>query len=160
MLEFLHTHIIPAAYTLLPHAMNSKKATAHLLAIALQESECRRRRQMGGGPARGFWQFERDGGVAGVISHHATNPIIKVVAETLRYPLYAEDCHRALEHNDIFAACFARCLLWTLPAPLPLRDEPDAAWGQYLAAWRPGKPHPEKWAGNFTQAWALVDGTA
>src|SRR3546814_6857126 len=41
-----------------------------LLAIGLQESRFLHRAQIGG-PARGYWQFER-GGVHGVLSHHAS----------------------------------------------------------------------------------------
>ena len=42
-----------------------------LLAIGLQESRLTHRRQIGG-PARGLWQFERGGGVAGVLRHAAS----------------------------------------------------------------------------------------
>lgn len=156
-LDYLHRSVVPATYTLLPERMATQRATAMLLAIALQESKCIHRRQMGGGPARGFWQFEKDGGVAGVIAHHASRPAIGTVLETLRYPVYADECYRAIEHNDVLACAFARCLLWTLPAALPDRDEPDRAWSQYLDAWRPGTPHPETWAGYFDQAWRVVD---
>lgn len=155
-LTYLRSHVIPVAYVLLPAAMVSTEATAMLLAIALQESQGEKRRQIGGGPARGFWQFERDGGVAGVIAHHASRPAIGAVLDVLRYPVYAEDCYRAIEHNDVLAACFARLLLWTDPRPLPAHDAPDEAWDLYMRTWRPGKPHPERWADNFARGWALT----
>ena len=45
-----------------------------LVTIAGQESAWTHRRQING-PARGFWQFERGGGVAGVIAHPASRQI-------------------------------------------------------------------------------------
>lgn len=149
--------VIDPALSLLPSKMTSTEARALLVAIALQESGLRHRRQLGGGPARGWWQFERDGGVAGVIAHHATRPTIGAVLETLRYPVYAEACHTAIEHNDILAACFARCLLWTLPRRLPTKHDPEGGWLAYLAAWRPGKPHPGTWNSYHAVAWDVVD---
>src|SRR5690606_35531315 len=56
------------AYALLPSRMDSDRATVMLLAIGLQESRFEHRRQIKG-PARGFWQFERGGGVRGVMTH-------------------------------------------------------------------------------------------
>src|SRR5688500_15339808 len=64
--------IVEPALLLLPESMTSKKATCLLIAIALQESRLTYRKQLGNGPARGLWQFERAGGVAGVLSHAAS----------------------------------------------------------------------------------------
>lgn len=155
MIGHLLAFAIPAAYTLLPPAMNSMAATAMLAAIALQESKAQWRRQIGG-PARGFWQFERGGGVVGVLTHPSTQHTIESVCGQLRYPVHPDQCYMAIEHNDVLAACFARCLLWTLPDPLPLEGDADEAWRQYLRAWRPGKPHPDAWAANYARAWDLA----
>ena len=46
---------IKPAFTLLPSRMRSREALVMLLAIGLQESLFKRRRQMANGPARGFW---------------------------------------------------------------------------------------------------------
>jgi hypothetical protein len=63
--------------------------------------------------------------------------------------------HLAIEHNDILAACFARLLLWTDPRLLPQGPERAVdGWAQYLATWRPGKPHAATWGGHFSTAWA------
>lgn len=157
MMQQLRDYAIPAAYTLLPPALASREATALLLAIALQESDgLRARRQYEGGPARGFWQCERGGAVAGVLRHHATRAIIARVCEQLVYPPDVGACYVAIEHNDVLAAAFARCLLWTLPDSLPGPEQADAAWAQYLEAWRPGQPHPETWGDYYARAWALV----
>lgn len=54
--------ILDPALKLLP-SMDSVRARMMLLAIGLQESRFEHRRQLGNGPARGFWQFESGGGV-------------------------------------------------------------------------------------------------
>ena len=66
------TDIITPALLLLPPRMTSDRAIAELLAIQAQEDPDKRRRQWPEGPARGLWQFERDGGVAGVLRHTLT----------------------------------------------------------------------------------------
>jgi hypothetical protein len=154
-LAYLHGYALPSAYALLPAAMASPKASALLLAIALQESRCAHRRQIHG-PARGFWQFERGGGVAGVLSHAETRPLIEPVLAALAYPVSVDACYDAIEHHDILAACFARLLLWTLPQALPSRENSAGAWTQYTRAWRPGKPHRETWDALYAMAWDTV----
>lgn len=156
-LTYVQTCVIPAAFALLPAPMRSDKATAFLLAIGLQESEFETRHQGSSGPARGFWQFEISGTRA-VLDHPQTIVPIASVLETLRYPSTLEpvDVFAALTDQDVLAACFARCLLWTLPESLPGPEEAPLAWRQYRRTWRPGKPRPETWQGNYTAAWALV----
>lgn len=150
-LDYLHRSVIPAAYTLLPPAMNSPNATMILLAIAMQESKAAHRRQVGG-PAHGFFQFEQNGGVRGVLTHQASRGPIAAVLGTLRYPGTVAACYMAIEDNDVLAVCFARCLLWTLPRPLPALGDLDGMWADYLDAWRPGKPHRDAWPTNFAIA--------
>jgi hypothetical protein len=161
MTEFTLRFTIPAAFSLLPESMRSEKAAAMLLAIGLQESKFRHRAQIGG-PALGFWQFEENG-VRGVLRHAATSEPAFNALRSLSYSdapiIFA--VHKSLCHNDVLACAFARLLLWTLPSGLADRDQPERGWEQYLAAWRPGKPHPETWKSNFNRAWSLVrpDGT-
>lgn len=113
-------------------------AVAMLLAIANVESACRHRRQIRG-PARGLWQFERGGGVAGV-----RKVVPDVWAMALAWGLPDEDplAHEALAYADVPACILARGLLWSLPDPLPVFDagEGEAAYAQYREAWRPGRP--------------------
>jgi len=157
MIEFQYRFILPAAFSLLPTSMRGEKAEALVLAIGLQESKFLYRRQIGG-PARGFWQFEETG-VRGVLRHALTDVEAAAALTQLCYrgpSLFS--VHDAIGHNDVLACAFARLLLWTLPDALPNRDELDRAWTQYLAAWRPGKPHPETWKANYERAWALVRG--
>jgi hypothetical protein len=159
---FVHAHILPAAYTMLPARMASERASAMLLAIGLQESGFEHRRQING-PACSLWQFERVG-VAGVLGHRRTADDAQAVLRRLKYqpvpPGTAQQVHWAMEHNDVLACCLARLLLWTLPEPLPGMEDIDNAWQQYLAAWRPGKPHRQTWSAHYRQAWALVTSSA
>jgi hypothetical protein len=115
-----------------------------LVAIALQESRFEHRLQIRG-PARGFWQFERAGGVAGVIRHPSTKGLIRGACERLHFSCTPEACHEAIAYNDTLACIFARLLLWTVPGPLPEINDANEAWDYYLDAWRPGKPHRETW---------------
>ncbi|HSH49486.1 MAG TPA: hypothetical protein VK991_12950 [Halomonas sp.] len=135
----------------LPAEMLSDEAVVMLLAIGYQESGFSHRRQVRG-PARGFWQFEQGGGVAGVLRHNATMDIAANVCADLHYDPDAHVVYNALADNDILAACFARLLLWTLPHPLPAIGDADTAWTQYLECWRPGKPHPKQWGKSYARA--------
>lgn len=158
MITFVHRFIVPAAYSLLPPEMASDKATAMLLATGLQESKFEHRRQING-PAKSFHQFEMGGGVKGISTHRATKDHLEQCLEALRYhhPLSNWNAtHAAMEHNDVLACICARLLLWTLPAALPDAHHPEIGWQQYIEAWRPGKPHPDDWAENFSRAWMLV----
>ncbi len=153
---YLLAHVFPAAFDLLPPGMGGDRARAMLLAIGLQESGFEYRQQVGG-PARGFWQFEKGGGVVGVLTHRYTSEHVRRACATLQYQPTDDACYAAIRDNDILACCFARLLLWTVPGTLPGRDEAPRGWQQYLAGWRPGRPHPETWSAHFARAWALVD---
>lgn len=174
MIEHLLQFTLPAAYSLLPLRMHSPEATAMLIAIALQESDATHRKQFSGGPALGFWGFERGtaatrGGVTGIMLHGASHPHLVKAMTALQYrpttPVAdaVRICHAAVEHNDTLAAVCARLLLWTLPVPLPTRDDAMGAWEQYLDAWNPGaakkdpKPHMKRWLENYPRAWSLVE---
>lgn len=151
-------HTIPAALSLLPGRMDSPEARAMLLAVGLQESGFATRRQTKG-PARGFYQFEQAGGIAGVLTHPLTKPVIEPVCRLLLYPALAVVCYAAVEHHDVLATCFARLLLWTDMRALPTAVDAQKGWDIYLAQWRPGKPHPAEWPGNFATAWHVVTET-
>lgn len=125
------------------------RAKQMLLAIGGQESGFAARRQGGGGPARGFWQFEK-GGVGGVLEHRASQRAARLTCEALLVPPAVDAVHAALEQNDLLACAFARLLLFTDPAPLP--GEPDQGWLVYARCWRPGKPRPADWPENWRAA--------
>lgn len=159
MIELIAGHIMPAAFALLPPAMNTPAAKAMLLAIGLQESRFLSRRQWNYGPARGFWQFEK-GGVRGVCRHPDTITPLNAALRTLRYESLigqTANLHYAIEDNDVLACVFARLLLWSVPAGLPPRANPTAGWSQYLAGWNPGKPHRPTWDAYYSEAWDRVE---
>lgn len=97
-------------------------------------------------------------GVRGVLSHKASKPHLANALAALAYPVTndATTPYTALEHNDVLACVCARLLLWTLPSPLCGQNDPEGAWQQYIAAWRPGKPHRETWDGYYAAAWDAV----
>lgn len=119
-----------------------------LLAIALQESNLMHRRQLtaGGeelGPASSFWQFEVGGGCRGVLAHAATGVLMTKMCDAYNVKADPLALWEAMRYNDVVAAMAARLLVYTLPGKLPATAEDG--WSQYLAAWRPGKPHPDRW---------------
>lgn len=143
------------ALRLLPDVMDSPEARAMVIAICLQESELKHRMQMGG-PARGYAQFERGGGVYGVLTHSASLDFAHAACKALDIEPESYAVHEAMAFNDILACVFARLLLWTTPMHIPRENESHRAWKMYLSTWRPGKPRPEKWAANFLRAWRVV----
>lgn len=157
-----HTAIDPAL-ALLPPNMDSPAARIMLLAIGLQESRFMYRVQKVAGqpyvkgPARGFWQFERGGGVVGVMTHHATKDHAQRICGGRGVPFDSPLVHARLEDDDVLAAAFARLLLWADRLPLP---KPDAshedAWQCYIRCWKPGKPHRHTWDEFHWQAVAQV----
>lgn len=147
---FLAVAIEPAL-AVLPEHMGGNDAKRFLLAICLQESLLKYRRQIKG-PARGFPMFET-GGVQGVLTHRLSKPYAQEVLRTLEYEDLVgnvPELQGCFEHNDVLALVFARLLIYTLPSKLP--STAAEGWAQYTSAWRPGKPHPETWGG----AWELA----
>jgi hypothetical protein len=160
--SIIHTAINPA-FKLLPAKMDSDAARVMMLAIGLQESRFQYRFQKvtgnpyAKGPARGFWQFERGGGVVGVCSHRHTRELAEAVCKAQGVPFDSSMIHARLEFDDVLAAAFARLLLWADSKPLPGVDAShDEAWDCYTRSWRPGKPHRGTWDAFHEQARAQV----
>lgn len=130
-------------------------ARRFLIAIALQESGLRHRRQVvtpgiEDGPAASFWQFEKGGGCMGVLTHYLTAATMRNLCAEFNVEPTPPGLWEAMRYNDIVAAIAARLLIYTLPSKLPITA--DDGWAQYLDAWRPGKPHLKTWADNWAQA--------
>jgi hypothetical protein len=139
----------------IPH---STAAERMLLAIGWQESRFLYRDQVDTGPAvmgpaTGFWQFERTGGVQGVMRHHATRfPALgRVAMAGVAFDAQAIWAAFTEARHDRLACAFARLLLWSDPHPLPASEA--RAWDYYLRTWRPGKPHAKTWP----EAWRRAD---
>lgn len=149
---------IDPALAELPAGMASDAARVMLIAIGLQESRLTYRRQRNGGPARGLWQFERNGGVRGVLVHAASRDEARAACERRDLPATATAAYMAIEADDRLAAIFARLLLWTDALPLP--DNMDDGWSYYLRNWQPGKPHPQTWPAFYRRATQAVQESA
>ncbi|AZR95088.1 hypothetical protein BBB39_15995 [Bordetella trematum] len=149
---------INPALALLPPGMDTPAARVMLLSIGLQESRFLHRRQLGNGPARGLWQFERGGGVRGVLTHPASREHAYRICGLRGVEPVAAVVHPALEFDDVLAAAFARLLMWTDAWRLPAVGDVKGGWELYIRTWRPGKPHPQTWGGLYAQAVAGVEG--
>ncbi|MGE8655122.1 MAG: hypothetical protein ACN6O8_00025 [Achromobacter sp.] len=161
-LKMIISSAIAPALSLLPGRMDTPAAHVMLLAIGLQESRFVHRRQIGG-PARGFWQFEKGtrasrGGVWGVYLHTASSGHLAALCKARSVTCHPDAIYAALEYDDVLAAGVARLLLWTDPKALPTIGDADAGWALYLRTWRPGKPKPDTWPPLYRQAAAEVQG--
>lgn len=139
------------------------RADVLLLAIALQESDgLKARRQYKGGPASSILQFEQ-GGIRGLVLHERTREPLRALMHRLIYSADGSTTdltvrlHIAIEHNDVLACGLGRLNLWWYPRGLPAVGDAKGGWAQYLDIWRPGKPHPDKWPGNYTTALKAVE---
>lgn len=155
---------IDPAMALLARVPDNREVRCLLLAIGLQESRFEFRRQLGNGPARGFWQFELGshvsrGGVWGVFLHPASAGLLRQLCAARGVVCEPSAIWRAIEHDDMLAAGLARLLILTDPFKLPALGDVDGAWRLYAQrCWRPGKPHPQTWPGYYAQALAFVEG--
>lgn len=151
-LTYVRTKIIEQTYReVLPGKFRSTEATVMLLAIGLQESRFEHRKQIGG-PANGFWMFERGGGVVGVLNHAATKKHALAVCILRGVTPTPEAVYRRIVDDDLLACAFARLLLYSDPKPLPPAGAVLDSWSYYLNTWRPGRPHERTWAGLYRQS--------
>lgn len=150
------------AMKLLPRSWDTREAAQMGLTIGLQESELKHRYQLvqgkpgAKGPARGLWQFERGGGVKGVLTHRASVALAKEIQAARGHGSGVDAAYEALEKDDIFAAAFARLLMYTDPYRLPELGQTTRAWNLYMRVWRPGKPHPDKWPGLYEEVAKVI----
>lgn len=155
-LRTVRRSIVEPALLLLPAKMESPQAVAMLLAIGLQESHFEYRRQLGNGPARSFWQMERGGGVHGVLTHLVSAKLAAGICKERGVEPTELAVWQAVERDDVLACALARLLLYTDPMRLPAIGDVAGAWDLYLRVWRPGKPRPAEWAGNYAAALEVV----
>jgi len=158
--------VMEPALDLLPARMGSIGARVMLLAIALQESGLAHRWQVVDlsrpwvkGPARGLLQFERGGGVKGVLTHPASRDYAADVCLARGVVAAPAQVYDALDEDDVLAVALGRLLLWTDPRALPGVGDALGAWALYLRVWRPGKPHVDRWSDNYKAACAALGAT-
>jgi hypothetical protein len=158
--DFYRQFMIPAAVWVDGAAAlpRSRASDVFLLAVAGQESGWKHRAQisvgMEAGPARGFWQFERGGGVAGVLTHRASRDRARALCAAALVEPTPAAVWRALEGHDGLAYGFARLLAWTDAAAIPTGE--TGAWEFYVRNWRPGKPHAATWPSRWAASQAAV----
>ncbi len=129
-----------------------------LVAVALQESDLRHRKQIGG-PALSYlmWEPGNLSALPGVLRHPATQGMAAAFVADLDYAdLTPEELRQATVYDCTLSAGLGRLLLYTLPDALPQRHDSAESWGQYMRAWRPGRPHPERWSQRWLTAWMVV----
>lgn len=143
---------VQAGLKLLPKSMDTVKSRVLLAAIGLQESRFDHADQLEKngtntvlGPALGYWQFEKGGGVKGVMTHPSSTNFAKDCAAQLAVEWDRTAIWTALKFSPALAGAFARLLLYTDPKPLPEASDVEGGWQYYLRNWRPGKPHRGTW---------------
>ena len=150
------TDIITRTYAqVLPGKFASLPATVLLVAIGLQESRFKYRQQMGG-PARSFWQFEKGGGVVGVLRHPSTARHARAVCVLRNIEATPDAVYAAMLEDDLLGCAFARLLLYSDPRPLPEPGQIVTSWDYYIRNWRPGKPHRSTWDSLYSDALGVV----
>lgn len=148
---------IAAGLALLPAKMDSLDASVLLYATSRQENPQRLAQQVGG-PAVGDYQFEKGGGVKGVMTHASVAELTEAVCAARKVTFDAGSIYQALKTDAVLAAALARLLYYTDPKQLPYAGDELAAWQLYLRTWRPGayKRTPEelhaKWKKSYADA--------
>ena len=137
--------VIEPGLSLLPTSMDSKAARVLLLAFGLQESRFEHRDQLEKngkntvlGPALSFWQFERAGGVLGVLQHPASRKYAQKICDARGVAADSRSVWERMATDDALGCAFARLLIWTDPLVLPAESDSEGAWRLYLRTWRPG----------------------
>lgn len=162
IIKDVYKNIWLPAMKLLPEKMNTKVAAIQALTTGLQESRLVHRFQVVQGkpgvkgPARGLWQFERGGGVKGVLTHKASAALAKEIQAARGHGVGVDAAFEAIEKDDVLAAVFARLLYYTDPYALPAIGQSQQAWNAYTRIWRPGKPHPSTWDGFYNEVVASI----
>lgn len=164
---------IEPALAILPSRMDIPEARVLMLAITGQEADFRHRWQvydrakpLAMGAARGLGQFERGGGVKGVLTHASSKAHAIEACRRLGVTPTVDAVYNALHANDVLAGVFIRLLLWTSPRALPAVGDVEGAWQAYLREWRPGawtkgstaqrEALRRKWAGYYATAMAAI----
>ena len=105
-----------------------------------------------------MWQGEATGGMCyWVFRHPATKTLAPALCAARQCSPLAHDVWTRIESDDVLAAGLARLLLLSDPKLLPAIGDESAAWDYYQRNWKPGKPHPGRWSGNYRAALAALE---
>ena len=133
--------------------LSSPQACCMLLAIGAQESGWCDRRQKSGGPGRSCYQIETNTALAVLDKWPAGRRLWgELFPKRSISPAHVRE---AVELSEVGATLIARGILWLDPNRLPAVDPAEEAYAWWLyaeRAWKPGKPRPEFWDGNWRRA--------
>lgn len=157
---------IESGLQMLPAKMRTDAARVLLFATSRQENPERSPRQIikvngklsAAGPAAGDYQFEKGGGVTGVLSHRASAALARQVCAERGVITSIDNVFAAIQYDSVLAAALARLLYYTDPKALPALGDEQGAWELYLRTWRPGAyaRQPDelraKWSKSYAEA--------
>lgn len=159
---------IEAGLALLPEPLRTIDAKVQLYATSIQENPTRAPRQLikkDGtlqpiGPAAGDYQFEKTGGVRGLLNFKSDRlqSMLRSVCTARRVPQTPDGLFDAIQRDPILAAALARLLYFTDLGALPKAGAEQYAWDVYLRTWRPGayerdpKGLRAKWTKSYAEA--------
>jgi hypothetical protein len=135
-------------------------ADAMSIACGFQESRFATRDQRDAanaiGPATGWWQFEKNGGVAEILEARQTRDVATELCRRAGVKAERDPVWRlfASAAGDELACAFARLLVWKDPAALP--SAAQEAYAYYDRNWRPGKKRPQDWPASWAVALEIV----
>ncbi len=163
----LKTDIEAGLALLLPKPTPSDGARVLLYSTNRQENPARSPRQLISkdgrlqpvGPAAGDYQFEKGGGLRGVLNFGGlTTQRAQSACKARGVQPTADAVFTAIQTDPILAAAFARLLYYTDPFPLPAVGDEAGAWALYLRTWRPGASDRQpvelraKWRKSYADA--------
>lgn len=164
---------IDAGLALLPEPLRSLDAKVQLYATSIQENPTRASRQLikkDGklqpiGPAAGDYQFEKTGGIRGLINFKSTRlqQMLDHVCAERMWGKTEDALFSAVQVDPVLAAALARLLYFTDSGALPKAGAEQYAWDVYLRTWRPGayerdpKGLRAKWSKSYAEAMKAYD---
>lgn len=159
---------IEAGLALLPDALRTLDAKVQLYATSIQENPTRAPRQLikkDGrlqpiGPAAGDYQFEKTGGIRGLLNfkNDRVQSMLRSVCAARQVPQTIDGLFDGIQTDPILAAALARLLYFTDAGALPKAGAEQYAWEVYLRTWRPGayerdpKGLRAKWSKSYAEA--------
>lgn len=129
----------------------SSQARIQLLVTAGQETHWRNVQQSGGGPGRGYFQFEPE--TCGLLLRNpASTGMVHMMCNAHGLAPTEEAIYGALLGQPLLQVGLARADYWCDPRPLAAYGDAAGAWITYKRDWGPGKPHPALWDGLYAES--------
>jgi len=120
-----------------------------IIAVSMQESGLVTRRQFGGGPARGYLQFEQYGVILDIVTRRNGSRFARMFNLTLNEYMTlketATELYVAVEYNDILGVMMMIDKYRLDHISIANDTTDDQRWDAYIKTWAPGKPRREHW---------------